>query len=291
MPGLVCGKRVAKVAALLAVVLMGAGTPGAAPAIAAEPQPQIGWWWAGSPLPAPVTVPPGGLWIAASGGSPVAVAAVRVELGTPLPASATLVLPLHMAVGTPAMSVCKATTAWTPAAGGELSDAPATSCPAGAVSAVASIDGQSLQVPLSGLAAVDGSIDLALVAPDGTSESVVFSAPTVLVGDRQTPHSPAVTSSPSVSPSSQFDTGSTTEPPLDVLPGPALGPVTTEPVTVAPRPVVSSTPEPQLADGERLPAALVSTPGDASTVAVACLALVILGAWTGVARTALVGRT
>jgi len=142
---------------------------------------QSGYWWqgqpAGAPLPPPPNVPANGLWISGSGASPVAIAAVRFQLGSD---EATPVLTAKVNSEFPPAQVssaanagqivvmaCPTTGAWQPAQAGAWSSKPQYDC-AGAVNGTASADGTAVSFDLGGVA-VNGVVDVALVPGTGAA--------------------------------------------------------------------------------------------------------------------------
>lgn len=116
---------------VLAVVCVSSGSP--APG-GADPPDAAGWWWKAQAtglvaVPAPPTVPPGGLYVAGDPTGPFGVSAVRLFI----PAGAVvgqLLLRVASAQGTIAMRACPTTIAWGPEQGGQLAGAPVADCSA-----------------------------------------------------------------------------------------------------------------------------------------------------------------
>lgn len=173
-------------AALLAVVPVGAG---------ASTLTQTGWWWRvndgalPAPLPAPPTVPAGGLMVAGAADGATAIAALHFDLGDDETAP---VLTLSVADNgdqggdTAILAACVTGSAWQPASGGGWADKPFPACAKGSVNGLRSDDKKSWTFALAPLLS-DGILDITLVPgidpsrPEGANGSVfqlVFNAPT-----------------------------------------------------------------------------------------------------------------
>jgi len=142
---------------------------------------ESGYWWQGqpdgAPLPPPPNVPANGLWISGSEASPVAIAAIRFQLGT---TEATPVLTAKVNTGLPpaqlaaainagqiVVMACPATPGWKPAQAGAWSARVQYNC-AGAVHGTANADGTAIAFDLGGVVS-DGKVDVALVPGTGAA--------------------------------------------------------------------------------------------------------------------------
>lgn len=149
-------------------VLAAFGSIGTGPVGSAE-APAAGWWWRAqtglvAPLPAPPTVPEGGIVVSGLPVGATAVAAVRYELDEGETAD---VLTLRVADGSvgaagAVIGACPAGSAWLPASGGRWDTAPTAACDLGSVNGVLSDDGTAFTFALAALA-VDGVVDVVLV--------------------------------------------------------------------------------------------------------------------------------
>lgn len=156
---------------------------------------QAGWWWRvhdGAlpvPLPAPPTVPEGGLMVAGAPDGATAVAALHFDLGE---GETAPVLTLSVAEGgdqgggQALLGACVTGSAWQPASGGAWTSKPFPACALGSVNGVRSADGATWTFALAPLLS-DGILDITLVPgldptlPDGANGSafqLVFEAPT-----------------------------------------------------------------------------------------------------------------
>jgi hypothetical protein len=180
------GVAVLAAAALLALVPVGAG---------ASTLTQTGWWWRvndgalPAPLPAPPTVPAGGLMVAGAADGATAIAALHFDLGDDETAP---VLTLSVADNgdqggdTAILAACVTGSAWQPASGGSWADKPFPACAKGSVNGLRSDDKTSWTFALAPLLS-DGILDITLVPgidpsrPEGANGSVfqlAFNAPT-----------------------------------------------------------------------------------------------------------------
>lgn len=153
------------VAGLVSVAL----SPGAALAL---PPTKAGWWNAasagGAALPLPTTSA-GDLHVGQGPNGPSAYAAVAYDLLGQSSTSASLVLKLKNALGTPALSACATkNNAWKAAENGAIADAPAYDCAKAGVSGVLSAAGDSVTFLLSDTQQLAGSYSLAIVPTDGS---------------------------------------------------------------------------------------------------------------------------
>lgn len=156
---------------------------------------QVGWWWRvedGSlpaTLPAPPTVPEGGLMVAGAPDGATAIAALHFELADD---EVSPVLTLTVADGGDQggegaiLAACLTGSAWQPASPGAWTSKPAAACAEGSVTGVRSDDGTAWSFALAPLLS-DGVVDVTLVPgvdptlPEGANGSVfqlVFAAPT-----------------------------------------------------------------------------------------------------------------
>lgn len=155
---------------------------------------QAGWWWrvndgaAPAPLPAPPTVPEGGLMVAGAPDGATAIAALHFELTDDETAP---VLTLAVADngdqgGDGALlAACLTGSAWQPANGGAWTNKPFPACAEGSVNGLRADDGKTWTFALAPLLS-DGILDITLVPgvdptlPEGANGSVfqlVFDAP------------------------------------------------------------------------------------------------------------------
>jgi hypothetical protein len=118
-------------ALLLTLVCVGAPVGGGA---GADPPDSAGWWWKAQAtglvqVPAPPTVPAGGLYVAGDPTGPFGVSAIRLLV----PAGAVvgqLVLRVASAQGAIAMRACPTPIPWGPEQGGQMAGAPTYDCSA-----------------------------------------------------------------------------------------------------------------------------------------------------------------
>jgi hypothetical protein len=189
---------------------------------------------------------------------PLSFAAVRFQLPADVdPQSATVVLSLDVAqtgnVGTPAVTACATTSAWTPGGDQAASSAPSYSCGGGRESVgVVSASGATETWSLGPTFLAPGSqatYDVALV-PDpgaGTPFSVDYSQPT--------PSSVAITGPPAQGSSPSPAPADTTPPDTGFAAQPA--PAVTFPVNIP----AAVTPAPALATSPAPPTSAVAAPG------------------------------
>ncbi|HUF33265.1 MAG TPA: hypothetical protein VMN58_08685 [Acidimicrobiales bacterium] len=172
---------------LAAVVCIGLAGVVAMPMPAgAEAPTESGWWYkakagllGAAPLPPPVPVPDGGLYVANDPSGHVAISAMRFsdDVG-----NATLLLRVAgttlAAPGEPPEIVaCPATSDWEPVENGAWEDRPEANCD-GASTGVLSPDGQEMTWFISESVVADGGIDVVLLPRDGApSFSITFEAP------------------------------------------------------------------------------------------------------------------
>ena len=140
------------------------------------------YWWEAeqgpSTLPAPPSVPPGGLWVSSDPTGAQAVSAVRFVLPA---AGVAPVLSLTVSSAQPATGIggdvvaCPTTSAWSPGPGpGQWSTRPAPDCQAGQVPGALSPDGHVLSFSLASLA-TGGVVDVVIqAAPPGPVGSPTF---------------------------------------------------------------------------------------------------------------------
>ena len=180
-------RHTVRIALVLAMVLAGAALVSSRVPAQAVPGIQSGYWWQGqpdgAPLPPPPNVPANGLWISGSEASPVAIAAVRFQLGSDeaapvLTAKVNSEFPpaqLSAAAnaGQIVVMACPITGGWNPVQAGAWSSKPQYNC-AGAVNGTASADGTTVSFDLGGVV-VDGNVDVALVP--GTGAAVLPPSP------------------------------------------------------------------------------------------------------------------
>jgi hypothetical protein len=234
------GRRTGKAlvaAALLAVL--------AAPSRAAADPVATGvastYWWqaetATTSLPAPPTVPAGGLWVSSDPAGPQAVSAVRFTLadGATDPVL-TLSVDPPQAVGPGAAVVvaCPTTDVWKAGPGpSPWAGRPTADCKLGSVTGVLSSDGKTMSFALSKLAA-GPDIDVVLQpAPNAPGSTVNTSFDPVSAANikAQVP-----TPVPSTTPTTAFAAPAPT--PTPTTPPPGVG---SSPVVTAPPPIVAST--------------------------------------------------
>jgi len=156
---------------------------------------QAGWWWRvndgalPAALPAPPTVPEGGLMVAGAPDGATAIAALHFDLGE---TESQPVLTLAVADGgdqggeAAILAACLTGSAWQPAHGGAWTSKPFPACTEGSVTGLRSEDGKSWTFALAPLLS-DGILDVTLVPgidptrPEGANGStfqLVFQAPT-----------------------------------------------------------------------------------------------------------------
>jgi len=184
--------RVVSGALLLAVAAMLAlGARGAEGATLT----QVGWWWRandaalGGSVPAPPTVPEGGLVVAGAPDGATAIAALHFELddgeGSPV---LTLAVAENGDQGgaTAVLAACITGSAWQPEHGGMWTSKPFPACDTGSVTGVRSEDGASWSFALAPLVS-DGVLDVTLVpgvdetlpaGANGSTFQLVFAPPT-----------------------------------------------------------------------------------------------------------------
>ncbi|HEX2851513.1 MAG TPA: hypothetical protein VHN98_13210 [Acidimicrobiales bacterium] len=127
---------------------------------------EAGSWWTGQPdaggVPAPPTVPDGGLWVQLAGTETTALSAVRATLDAG-DAAPVLTLKVHQS-SKESISVvaCPTTDAWKPVTAGPMSQAPTGDCTKGAATGVPNADGTAMSFDLGGFD-VDGVINVVLV--------------------------------------------------------------------------------------------------------------------------------
>jgi hypothetical protein len=148
--------------------------------VAADAPTQVGWWSRlnpGLPVPVPVpVVPDGGLYVANDPSGPTAISALRYAAADGTPGTLTLQF-AGSPVGTPAIVACRVTSAWAPAAGGPMSQAPSYDC-AEAVPGRVAADGTAVTWELPGSFATLGATEVALVpAPDAGPFQAPFAKP------------------------------------------------------------------------------------------------------------------
>jgi hypothetical protein len=142
---------------------------------------ESGYWWQGqpdgAPLPPPPNVPANGLWVSGSQASPVAIAALRFQLGAE-EATPVLTAKVNSAMPPPQLAnainagqivvmACPATPGWKPAQAGAWSARVQYNC-AGAVHGTAGADGTTVSFDLGGVVS-DGRVDVALVPGTGAT--------------------------------------------------------------------------------------------------------------------------
>jgi hypothetical protein len=146
---------------------------------------QSGWWNKASvgPVPGPSTASSGQLEVSDGLSGPIAISAVRVGLpsGTPTTWSLTLTLPVvpGSTVGTPAVSACPTTSAWTAGDDQNANTEPSYDCTSGhRVDGTVDGTNEVWTVPLQW--ALKESLAIALVPTTGTTTpfAVAYKAPT-----------------------------------------------------------------------------------------------------------------
>lgn len=156
---------------------------------------QAGWWWRvndgalPATIPAPPTVPEGGLYVAGAPDGATAIAALHFDLAE---GEAASVLTLKVAENgdqggdTALLAACLTGSAWQPAQSGTWASKPFPACAEGSVNGVRSDDGATWTFAVAPLAS-DGIVDVTLVpgvdpaAPEGANGSsfqLAFEPPT-----------------------------------------------------------------------------------------------------------------
>jgi hypothetical protein len=166
---------------LVAALLVGTLAFGVRPAAAAGLS-GAGWWWkaqtGAATLPAPPTVPPGGLMVAADPSGPTAIAALQFDLE---PNEGVPVLTLALASGgnvnadAAIIVACPSTTAWTSSYVGTWDSRPDAEC-ARAVTGTRSADGSAYTFALSPFLAA-GKVNVVLQPGAGPVFQLTFNAP------------------------------------------------------------------------------------------------------------------
>ena len=140
------------VAAGAALAAAGAVTVGLGKSAGAVDALQHGYWWAGQAgsVPAPPTVPAGGLWVSSNATGTQAVSAVRFSLGEGESAP-ILTLAVHSStpVATGAVIACPTSATWAPGDAQAFGAKPAADCSSGSVAGVMSDDGKRMAFNLS----------------------------------------------------------------------------------------------------------------------------------------------
>ena len=183
--------------ALGCALLVGAAVLALAPSAAqATTLTQTGWWWRvndpvlpGATVPAPPTVPEGGLMVAGAPDGATAIAALHFELdadeGSPV---LTLAVADNGDQGgdSAVMAACLTGSVWQPESGGAWVNKPFPACDRASVTGVRADDGKTWTFALAPLLS-DGILDVTLVPgldPDlpaganGSTFQLVFTAPT-----------------------------------------------------------------------------------------------------------------
>ena len=177
-------------------LVLGAALVGLAPAsVHAATLTQAGWWWrVNDPLlpatvPAPPTVPEGGLMVAGAPDGATAIAAMHFELASD---EGSPVLTLTVAENGDeggdgaVMAACLTGSVWQPESGGAWINKPFPACDQGSVTGVRAEDGKTWTFALAPLLS-DGILDITLVPgldPDlpaganGSTFQLTFAAPT-----------------------------------------------------------------------------------------------------------------
>lgn len=168
--GLLAASLVLPVAATLA---------GAAPAAAAEPVVEVGWWTR-SPSQA---APEGGFAVAAGPDGASTVAAIRVTLPGLSSASLTAVEDGGLNQGAAAVQACPTADPWTPTAGGDLAEAPEADCEAGSVALTRDAESTSWTGDLTPLVR-NGALSVVLVPGEASGAAMLgfdvrFAAPEI----------------------------------------------------------------------------------------------------------------
>jgi hypothetical protein len=216
-----------------AALVLVAAMQAAGPAAAAEVAPAAGYWWLAQPdaggVPAPSTVPAGGLYVGSGAAGATAVSAVRVPL-LPGETAVGLVLKVHQAQQVDAIAVdaYPATKPWEPGDAQPWSQRPAYDDKAVPVHGSLQSAGTTLVFDLS-TRALTGVVDLVLVPAAGSPVSPTFdlSLEPPAAGALTTASAPTDASPQPLFPSAPAGTGQTvTSPPLALTPPlPALGSV------------------------------------------------------------------
>jgi hypothetical protein len=172
-------KHTVRIAVVLALVAAAATVVSAQSPARAVQGLESGYWWQGqpdgAPFPPPPNVPANGLWVSGTEASPVAIAALRFQLGA---AEATPALtakvnsafpPAQLAAainaGQIVVMACPATPGWKPAQAGAWSARVKYNC-AGAVHGTPNADGTAISFDLAGVVS-EGTVDVALVPGTG----------------------------------------------------------------------------------------------------------------------------
>lgn len=156
---------------------------------------QVGWWWRvndgalPATIPAPPSVPKGGLYVAGAPDGATAIAALHFDLAEDETAS-TLTLKVaengDQGGDTALLAACLTGSAWQPAEGGQWASKPFPACAEGSVNGVRGDDGTTWTFALAPLAS-DGIVDVTLVPgvdpsrPEGANGSafqLAFEPPT-----------------------------------------------------------------------------------------------------------------
>jgi hypothetical protein len=126
------------------------------------------WWWQGEPstgaVPAPPTVPDGGLWVSSDATGPQALSAIRVPLD-PGDAAPVLTLAIHQAApsGQVDLAAFPTTSAWPAGPGQAWASRPAYNPTGVAAAGAVSSDGKTVTFDLSALVA--GNAVNVVIAP------------------------------------------------------------------------------------------------------------------------------
>ena len=126
---------------------------------------ETGVWWlahAGG-APPPSHIPEGGLWVSSNASGPNAVSALRFRLGA-LESQPVVQFPVA-SNPTPDLVAVTACVAgeWEPTPAASWEERPEADCAAGQTAATMSLDGDVLQVDLSGFPAEGGAVDVVLI--------------------------------------------------------------------------------------------------------------------------------
>jgi hypothetical protein len=223
-------RRVGAVVVLLVVGVLGFSAPAYADAPAAQ-----GWWNAanmGVQPPDPPDVPSDGMLLQGGLSGPSAYAALSFTLPEDVTAAALTLDVASTATQATAVQACVAKPGWKAAQGGPMTDAPTYDC-ARSVPAALSADGKQLVFrDVSGLAATDGALSIALVP--GDSDRIALTKPNASALAVQEGTSAAQAPPPPVAPPAT-DGGSTAVAPLaPVAAGEPVVPVTGVPSQAAP---------------------------------------------------------
>ncbi|MCU1448609.1 MAG: hypothetical protein JWP02_779 [Acidimicrobiales bacterium] len=153
-----------------------------APAGTAAGAMETAWWWqaeaAARAVPAPPTVPDGGLWVQSNASGPQAVSGVRVPLDAG-DAAPTLVLVVHQAAPPDqlALAAYPTTTSWPAGPGQAWSSKPAYDPGGVAAAGTVSADGKQVTFDLSGLVTGDKLNVVIAPAPVATPPPAPLPAP------------------------------------------------------------------------------------------------------------------